>query len=58
MNKFIENNIEWAYAFTNHTVNNIRQDEKFNQNHLAKMLYEQCDNYKVIIDKLLKDNEV
>ena len=57
MNTFIENHIEWAYALTNHCVENIRQTEDFNKNFLAKRLYEQAEVYKIIIDKLLEDGK-
>ncbi len=57
MNTFIEEHIEWAYAFANHTVNNISNANWFNTNHLAKMLLAQTDVYKIIIDKILLDNK-
>ena len=57
MNKFIEEHLEGCYRLTNLSVNNIKQDENINSNHLAKVLLEHCNNYKIIIDKLLKDEK-
>ena len=44
----------WAFLLTNKAVDNIRQDKDFNRNHLAKMLYWQCEMYQNIISNLLE----
>ena len=54
MKHLIGNNIEWVYLLTNNCVDNIRNSEWFNSNHLAKVLYEQCEMYKHIISNLLE----
>ena len=58
MKEFIERNIWVSLMITNNTVDNVSSDEHFNKNHLAKILYEQCNNYKIIIEKLLWEIDV
>jgi len=54
MKHFIKWKEEWVFLFTNNAVDNIRNSEWFNSNHLAKVLYEQCEMYKHIISNLLE----
>jgi len=56
MTNFIKWREEWVFLFTNNAVDNIRQDEWFNKNYLAKRLSDQCESYQNIIYNLLEDD--
>lgn len=46
-----------VYTFTNHQIEQLKLTDKFNQNHIAKVLIGHIDALKVIVDNLLEQNE-
>lgn len=55
MKELIKWNEANMYLFTNHCIEQLKQTEWFNKNHLAKVLISHIETYKHIIDNLLKD---